>query len=95
MTCIGLGCAGGVVVHFNILDLAGLLGVAMILGAYAAAQLRGLDPLKAPALILNFVGASLVLVSLIRAFNLSAAIVEGAWALIALFGLIRLAFRRR
>jgi hypothetical protein len=44
---------------------------------------------------MNFVGASLVLVSLTRAFNLSAAIVESAWALIALAGLIRLLLRRR
>jgi hypothetical protein len=29
-----------------------------------------------------------------RSFNLSAAIVEGAWALIALFGLVRLALVR-
>jgi hypothetical protein len=79
----------------NLTDLAGLVGVAMVLGAYSAAQLRWLDPLKAPALLMNFVGASLVLVSLTRAFNLSAAIVEGAWALIALAGLIRLLLRRR
>ena len=42
----------------------------------------------------NLVGASLILLSLMRNFNLSAAIVEGAWAVIALIGLIRLAFGR-
>ena len=79
----------------SVFDLAGLAGVAMILGAYAAAQLHRLNPVKAPALILNLVGASLILVSLTRAFNLSAAIVEGAWVLIALASLIRIVLRRR
>jgi hypothetical protein len=78
----------------SLLDIAGLLGVAMILGAYAGAQLRRLDPVKAPALVLNLVGSSLILISLGRAFNLAAAVVEAAWAMIALFGLLRLAFRR-
>jgi hypothetical protein len=79
----------------SLFDLAGLVGVALMLGAYAGAQLRRIDPLKAPALALNFVGACLVLVSLTKSFNLPAAIVEAAWALIALSGLLRLAFRRR
>jgi hypothetical protein len=79
----------------GLFDLAGLAGVAMILGAYAAAQLRRLDPVEAPALALNLVGASLILVSLIGSFNLSAAIVEGAWALIALAGLVRILLRPR
>jgi hypothetical protein len=76
-------------------DLAGLIGVAMILGAYAAAQLRRLDPVRAPALVLNLIGACLILVSMIGAFNLSAAIVEGVWALIALAGLVRILITRR
>jgi hypothetical protein len=70
-------------------DAAGLVGVALILAAYAAAQLRVLDPTRPPALVTNLVGACLILLSLTRAFNLSAAIVEAAWALIALFGLVR------
>lgn len=75
-------------------DIAGLLGVAVILAGYAAATLGRLRPDAAPSLAANFVGASLILLSLTHAFNLSAAIVEGAWALIALTGLIRLAVRR-
>jgi hypothetical protein len=79
----------------SLLDFAGLAGVLLILIAYAGAQLRRLDPTGAPALAMNLVGASLILASLVRAFNLSAALMEGAWALIALFGLARLLFRRR
>ncbi len=75
-------------------DIAGLVGVALILVGYAAATIGRLHPKGAPSLAINFVGASLILLSLTRTFNLSAAIVEGAWALIALIGLIRLAIGR-
>jgi len=67
----------------------------MILAAYAGVQLERMQPRRAPALLLNFVGASLVLYSLSADFNLAAAIMEAAWAAIALYGLIRLALRRR
>jgi hypothetical protein len=75
-------------------DIAGLIGVVLILAGYAAATVGRLHPKGAPSLAINFVGASLILLSLMRSFNLSAAIVEGAWALIALFGLVRLALVR-
>jgi hypothetical protein len=79
----------------HLTDLAGLCGVFLMLGAYAAAQARRLDPVKAPALLMNLLGASLVMVSLTRNFNLSAFIMEAAWAGVAAFGLIRLVWRRR
>jgi hypothetical protein len=75
-------------------DIAGLVGVTLILAGYAAATAGHLHPKGAPSLAVNFVGASLILLSLTQTFNLSAAIVEGAWALIALVGLIRLALGR-
>ncbi len=67
----------------------------MMLGAYAAAQIGRLDPVKAPSLLLNLVGSCLVILSLLRTFNLSAFLMEAAWALVALFGLIRVLIRRR
>lgn len=73
-------------------DLLGLVGVVLILAAYAAATTGRLHPKAAPSLAVNFIGASLILLSLSRSFNLSAAIVEGAWAVIALIGLLRLGF---
>jgi hypothetical protein len=79
----------------GLFDAAGLVGVGLILAAYAGAQLGRLETTRPPALLMNLAGSSLILLSLTRAFNLSAAIVEGAWALIALFGLARAWFRRR
>jgi hypothetical protein len=76
-------------------DAGGLLGVAITVIAYAGAALGRLDPRKAPSLLCNFVGASLILVSLAKDFNLSSVVMEGVWALVALVGLARLALRRR
>jgi len=79
----------------TLLDIGGVIGVAMMLFAYAAAQLHRLDPTKAPSLVMNLLGSSLVLASLFQKFNLAAALMEGAWALVALFGLIRVMLARR
>lgn len=67
----------------------------MMLGAYAAAQVGRLDPVKVPSLLLNLAGSCLVLLSLLKTFNLSAFLMEAAWAVVALFGLVRVAVRRR
>lgn len=75
-------------------DAAGLLGVLLILAAYAGAALGRLDARLAPALLLNLAGAGLILFSLIYDFNLAAFAMEAAWAAVALFGLARLALRR-
>jgi hypothetical protein len=78
------------------LDVAGLAGVVLILIAYAGAALGKLDAQRAPALFLNLVGAGLILWSLLAGkFNLSATVMEGAWALVALIGLLRIALKRR
>jgi len=77
-------------------DAAGLAGVVMILVAYAGAALGHLDPKGFWSLLANFVGAGLILVSLLMAnFNLSSTVMEGSWAVVALAGLVRLAILRR
>ena len=76
-------------------DILGVVGVGLILIAYAGATTGRLDPKQAPALLLNLTGALLILGSLYFDFNLSAVLMEGAWALVALVGLARLAFARR
>jgi len=75
-------------------DGAGLLGAALILLAFALVQAKRLDPHKAAALLLNLAGAGLVMASLVQRFNLAAFLLEAAWALIALWGLARLAAER-
>lgn len=75
-------------------DAAGVAGVVMILAAYAGATSGKLDPRRAIALTLNLIGAALILLSLVYDFNLSAVLMESAWALVALFGLVRLLFQK-
>jgi hypothetical protein len=76
-------------------EIAGLLGVALFLAAYAGAQFGKLDPQRLPALLMNLAGAGLVLYSMIEAFNLAAFVLEAAWGLLAFIGLVRLALKRR
>ncbi|CAN5416777.1 hypothetical protein BH09PSE1_BH09PSE1_31060 [soil metagenome] len=75
-------------------DLFGVFGVLLILIAYAGATAGKLDPKQWPALALNLIGALLILWSLSADFNLSAALMEGAWAIVALLGLGKLALDR-
>ncbi|MEP6966569.1 MAG: hypothetical protein ABI906_00675 [Pseudomonadota bacterium] len=79
----------------SLIDAAGLAGVGLMLAAYAAVQLGRLDPVRAPSLLMNLGGAGLVMLSLTHDFNLSAFVMEAAWAAVAAFGLIRLMWRRR
>ena len=80
----------------TLVDAAGVVGVLLILIAYAGATAGKLDPKSWPALVLNLVGALLILWSLTVDFNLSAMLMESAWALVAVAGLVRLAlFRNR
>lgn len=80
----------------SLLDAVGLVGVLLILVAYAGAALGRLDPKRPPSLLLNLAGAGLILTSLLLgAFNLSATAMEAAWALVALVGLARWAAGRR
>jgi hypothetical protein len=76
-------------------DFGGLAGVTLILVAYALGQLGRLKIDTVPALLMNLGGAVLVLVSLLFKFNLAAFLMEAAWALVALFGLVKLALRKR
>ena len=76
-------------------DLAGLIGVGLILAAYAGVQLERLDPRGLLAGFMNLIGALLILLSLAYDFNLSAVLMEGSWALFAAIGLIRTLMRRR
>jgi hypothetical protein len=73
----------------TLVDAAGLLGVALMFGAYAASHLGDLNPKGPTSLVMNLSGAVLVLLSLLRAFNLPAFVMEALWAVVAAIGLIR------
>jgi hypothetical protein len=74
---------------FRWYDVAGTVGVAMIVVAYLLLQLRKLQSSDVSYLALNGFGAALVLLSLLFAFNLSAFVMESFWLLISVFGLVK------
>jgi len=76
------------------LDVGGVIGVLLVLLAYAGIHFDWFDPKRAPALLMNLFGSALILVSMIHAFNLSAFLMEAAWAAMALYGLLKLVLRR-
>ncbi len=77
-----------------LLNIGGITGVGMVLLAYAGIHFDWFNPKKAFALLLNLFGSGLILLSMVRAFNLSAFLMEAAWAAMAAFGLAKLMWRR-
>src|SRR5882724_1482026 len=84
-----LAMAVAVTMNFHLFDLAGFIGVLLIVVAYLLLQLDKLPSSSPRYSLLNAGGALLIIVSLIFAFNLSAFIVEAFWFLISLLGLWR------
>jgi len=76
-------------------DLAGLAGTLMILLAYFLLQAGRLSGTGVAYQLLNLFGAGGVLLSLAGAFNLSVALLEGAWVLVSAYGLVRTLRARR
>jgi paired small multidrug resistance pump len=81
--------------NFHLFDLAGFIGVLLIVVAYLLLQLDKLPSSSPTYSLLNAGGALLIIVSLIFAFNLSAFIVEVFWFLISLLGLWRALISRK
>jgi hypothetical protein len=75
-------------------DVVGNVGVATILGTYLWLQMGRLDARSLAYSSLNGLDAGLITVSLLFDFNLSAFVVEVAWVLISLYGVV-VALRRR
>jgi len=73
--------------NYSWYDLAGNIGVLMMVVAYLLLQLEKMSSSAVAYLLLNAAGAVLVIFSLIYHFNLSAFLMEVFWLLISLFGL--------
>ncbi len=76
-------------------DLLGIIGVILILATYMLLQLEKLSATSFLYSATNGLGASLILVSLIYEFNLSAFIIEAFWLLISIYGIVRYFSRNR
>lgn len=74
---------------YGLIDLFGLIGVAMIVVTYLLLQLDKLKSTDLAYSVLNALGASLIVASLIVDFNLSALLMEVFWVLISFIGIGR------
>ena len=76
-------------------DLAGGVGVALIVGAYLFLQIGRLASTSLAYSAINGSGALLILTSLFFRFNLPAFLIEVFWILISLIGVVRSLRARR
>ncbi len=79
---------------YSIYDVLGNLGVFLIILTYFLLHIRKLSSESLLYSALNALGASLIVVSLLFDFNLSAFIVEAFWVIISLIGIGRFYLRR-
>jgi len=75
--------------NFDLFDLAGFIGVSLIVIAYLLLQLEKLPSSSLSFSLLNAAGSLLIIVSLLFKFNASAFLMELFWFLISLVGLIK------
>ena len=71
------------------MDGIGLIGVALIMGAYLMLQLEKLRSTALSYSVANAIGASMIVASLFVNFNLSAMLMEVFWVLISFIGIGR------
>jgi hypothetical protein len=81
--------------NYGWFDLVGNVGVLMMVIAYLLLQLEKLSSSATSYLLLNAVGAVMVIISLTFHFNLSAFLMEAFWLLISLYGLAKPLFLGR
>jgi hypothetical protein len=75
--------------NYGLMDLVGNIGVLMLMITYLMLQLEKIKSSDLSYSVLNAVGASLIVASLIVNFNLSAMLMEVFWVLISFIGIGR------
>lgn len=71
------------------LDFVGNIGVVVLMVAYLMLQLNKLSSAGLAYSVLNAIGASLIIMSLLYDFNFSALLMEVFWVLISFVGIYR------
>lgn len=75
--------------NYGLLDFVGNIGVVMLIVTYLLLQLNKLRSDDLAYSLLNAIGASFIVVSLLVNFNLSALVIEVFWVLISFIGIYR------
>jgi hypothetical protein len=86
---------GGMTMNFDVFDLAGFVGVLLIVIAYLLLQLGKLPSSSLSFSLLNAAGSLLIMISLFFKFNVSAFLIEVFWFLISLIGLSKWLISRK
>ena len=74
---------------YGLVDFVGIIGVGIIVVTYLFLQLGRLRSEALAYSLMNAIGASLIVLSLLVNFNLSALLMEVFWVLISLLGVYR------
>ena len=74
---------------YGVLDFVGNIGVVILMITYLMLQLNKLPSDGLTYSLLNAIGASLIVISLLFDFNLSALLMEVFWVLISFVGIYR------
>lgn len=74
---------------YGLLDFVGNIGVVILVATFLMLQLNKLQSDGLAYSLLNAIGASLIVVSLLFDFNLSALLMEVFWVLISFVGIYR------
>ena len=74
---------------YTFYDVLGNIGVFLIILTYLLLQLQKMTSDSLLYSLINALGASLIIISLLFDFNLSAFIVEAFWVIISLIGIVR------
>jgi hypothetical protein len=75
--------------RYGLLDIFGIAGVILLVITYLLLQVNKLQSAGLLYSLLNAIGASLIILSLLDNFNLSAFLMEAFWVLISLVGVVR------
>ena len=75
--------------RYGLLDIFGIAGVILLVITYLLLQVNKLQSAGLLYSVLNALGASLIILSLLDNFNLSAFLMEAFWVLISLVGVVR------
>jgi hypothetical protein len=75
--------------RYGLLDIFGIAGVILLVITYLLLQVNKLQSAGLLYSLLNAIGASLIILSLLDNFNLSAFLMEAFWVLISLVGVLR------
>ena len=80
--------------EYGIYDLLGVIGSLIIIAAYFATQRGWVEASDWRFPLANLIGALLILLSLMVAWNLAAFVMEIFWLAISIYGLVRSATAR-